>query len=147
MLALPWRMDILTERIEEAAMNKLRHIAMQVPDLEKAARFYEVVFEMKRVGEAESPVGNAISLSDGIMNLTLLNFPDGKGGMLHNQDWAGLHHFGFVVDDKEAIGQKIKELGGAYFMELPEYPGVDAETKYKDVNGVVFDVSDHDWRL
>ena len=45
------------------------------------------------------------------------------------------------------IGQKIKELGGAYFMELPEYPGVDAETKYKDVNGVVFDVSDHDWRL
>ncbi len=147
MLALPWRMDILAERIEEAAMNKLRHIAMQVPDLEKAARFYEVVFEMKRVGEAESPVGNAISLSDGIMNLTLLNFPDGKGGMLHNQDWAGLHHFGFVVDDKEAIGQKIKELGGAYFMELLEYPGVDAETKYKDVNGVVFDVSDHDWRL
>jgi catechol 2,3-dioxygenase-like lactoylglutathione lyase family enzyme len=147
MLALPWRMDILTERIEEAAMNKLRHIAMQVPDLEKAARFYEVVFEMKRVGEAESPVGNAISLSDGIMNLTLLNFPDGKGGMLHNLDWAGLHHFGFVVDDKEAIGQKIKELGGAYFMELPEYPGVDAETKYKDVNGVVFDVSGHDWRL
>ena len=128
-------------------MNKLRHIAMQVPDLEKAACFYEVVFEMKRVGEAESPVGNAISLSDGIMNLTLLNFPDGKGGMLHNQDWAGLHHFGFVVDDKEAIGQKIKELGGAYVMELPEYPGVDAETKYKDVNGVVFDVSDHDWRV
>ena len=147
MLALPLRMDIIAERIEEAAMNKLRHIAMQVPDLEKAARFYEVVFEMKRVGEAESPVGNAISLSDGVMNLTLLNFPDGKGGMLHDQDWAGLHHFGFVVDDKEAIGQKIKELGGTYFMELPKYPGVDAETKYKDVNGVVFDVSDHDWRL
>ena len=128
-------------------MNKLRHIAMQVPDLEKAARFYEVVFEMKRVGEAESPVGNAISLSDGIMNLTLLNFPDGKGGMLHNQDWAGLHHFGFVVDDKEAIGQKIKELGGAYFMELPEYPGVDAETTFMNVNGLVFDVSDFAWRL
>ena len=128
-------------------MGKLRHIAMQVPDLEKAAKFYETVFEMSRVGEAESPVGNAISLSDGVMNLTLLSFPDGTGGMINDQDWAGLHHFGFVVDDKAATGKKIKESGGKYFMELPEFPGVDAETKFKDVNGVVFDVSEHNWRL
>ena len=128
-------------------MGKLRHIAMQVPDLEKAAKFYETVFEMSRVGEAESPVGNAISLSDGVMNLTLLSFPDGMGGMINDQDWTGLHHFGFVVDDKAATGKKIKESGGKYFMELPEFPGVDAETKFKDVNGVVFDVSEHNWRL
>ena len=128
-------------------MSKLRHIAMQVPDLEEAANFYESVFEMERVGEAESPVGNAISLSDGIMNLTLLCFPDGKGGMINSRDWAGLHHFGFVVDDKVATTRKIKEAGGEFFMELPEYPGVDAETKFKDVNGVVFDVSEHNWRL
>lgn len=128
-------------------MSKLRHIAMQVPDLEKAATFYENVFDMKRVGNAESPIGNAISLSDGVMNLTLLNFPDGKGGMINGQDWAGLHHFGFVVDDKETVTEKIKDSGGEYFMTLPEYPGVDAETKFKDPNGVVFDVSEHDWRL
>lgn len=128
-------------------MSKLRHIAMQVPDLEKAARFYEKVFEMKRAGEAESPIGNAISLSDGVMNLTLLNFPDGKGGMINDQDWAGLHHIGFVVEDKEMVIEKIGECGGEFFMELPAYPGVDAETKFKDVNGVVFDVSEHDWRL
>lgn len=128
-------------------MGKLRHIAMQVPDLEKAAKFYETVFEMNRVGEAESPVGNAISLSDGVMNLTLLSFPDGKGGMINDQGWAGLHHFGFVVDDKVATSEKIQESGGQFFMELPEYPGVDAETKFKDVNGVVFDVSEHNWRL
>ena len=128
-------------------MGKLRHIAMQVPDLEKAAKFYETVFEMNRVGEAESPVGNAISLSDGVMNLTLLSFPDGKGGMINDQGWAGLHHFGFVVDDKVATSEKIKKSGGQFFIELPEYPGVDAETKFKDVNGVVFDVSEHNWRL
>jgi hypothetical protein len=29
---------------------------------------------------------------------------------------------------------------------LPQYPGVDAEMKYKDTNGIVFDVSEHDWR-
>ena len=128
-------------------MSKLRHIAMQVPDLEEAAHFYENVFEMERVGEAESPIGNAISLSDGVMNLTLLNFPDGKGGMINGHDWAGLHHFGFVVEDKEVTTQRIGEAGGEVFMELPEYPGVDAETKFKDVNGVVFDVSEHDWQL
>ena len=128
-------------------MSKLRHIAMQVPNLEEAAKFYESVFEMERAGEAESPVGNAISLSDGIMNLTLLCFPNGKGGMINSPNWAGLHHFGFVVDDKVATTQKIEEAGGEFFMELPEYPGVDAETKFKDVNGVVFDVSEHNWRL
>lgn len=128
-------------------MSKLRHIAMQVPDLEQAAQFYENVFEMERVAEAESPIGNAISLSDGTMNLTLLNFPDGKGGMINGQDWAGLHHFGFVVEDKEAVSKKISDNGGTYFMTLPEYPGVDAETKFKDVNGVVFDVSGHNWPL
>ena len=30
-------------------------------------------------------------------------------------------------------------------MQLPKYPGVDAERKWKDINGIVFDVSEHDW--
>ncbi|MEE2746160.1 MAG: VOC family protein [Pseudomonadota bacterium] len=128
-------------------MGQLRHISMKVPDLEVAAKFYIEVFNMKRVGEAESPVGNAISLSDGVMNLTLLNFPDGKGGMINHQGWAGLHHFGFVVENKTKTVEKIEELGGEFFMELPSFPGVDAETKYKDINGVVFDISEHNWRL
>ncbi|HIE82484.1 MAG TPA: VOC family protein [Dehalococcoidia bacterium] len=142
------RIDILFMRSNRRRnMNKLRHIAMQVPDLEKASKFYESVFGMERVGDAESPIGNAISLSDGVMNLTLLNFPDGKGGMINGQEWAGLHHLGFVVDDKEAVAKKVEESGGEYFMELPSYPGVDAESKYKDVNGLVFDLSEHDWKL
>ncbi len=126
-------------------MAKLRHIAMQVPDLEKAAAFYERCFEFKRVHQAESPIGNAVMLSDGVMNLTLLNFPDGKGGQVNGPHWAGLHHFGVVVDDLEATRKRIEENGGKYFLTLPKYPGVDAETKFKDPNGVVFDISDHDW--
>lgn len=49
-------------------MAKLRHIAIQVPDLEKAAAFYEGVFDLKRVNKVDSPIGNAIALSDGIVN-------------------------------------------------------------------------------
>jgi len=70
-------------------MAKLRHIAIQVPDLEKAAAFYEGVFDLKRVAKVEAPIGNAISLSDGIMNLTLLQFPEGTKGGKGGPDWAG----------------------------------------------------------
>jgi catechol 2,3-dioxygenase-like lactoylglutathione lyase family enzyme len=127
-------------------MAKLRHIALQVPDLESAATFYERALELTRVARAESPIGNAIMLSDGVMNLTLLHFPPGTQGGINGPDWAGLHHFGFVVDDAAVTGRKIEENGGRFFVKLPEgYPGVDAETKFKDPLGIVFDVSEHDW--
>ena len=127
-------------------MAKLRHLALQVPDLEKAARFYEQVFELTRVREAESPIGNAVMLSDGVVNLTLLHVPEGQGGQINGPDWAGLHHMGFVVDNADATAKRIEDAGGAFFMQLPKgYPGVDAETKYKDNHGIVFDIAEHDW--
>ena len=129
-------------------MAKLRHIAMQVPDLEHSATFYENVFGLDRVAEAESPVGNAIMLSDGVMNLTLLHFPEGTKGGINGPDWAGLHHFGMVVDDKASTADRVEKAGGTFFMELTgEYPGVEAETKYKDPNRIVFDISEHEWTL
>ena len=126
-------------------MAQLRHIAMQVPDLEKAAAFYEGVFGLKRLKKVEAPIGNAISLSDGVMNLTLLHFPEGTKGGKGGPDWAGLHHFGFVVENERETEEKIKTHGGEFFMQLPNYPGVDAERKFKDINGVVFDLSVHGW--
>ncbi len=100
------------------------------------------------VSEVESPVGNAIRLSDGVVNLTLLHFPDGTRGGIDGHDWAGLHHMGFVVDDKAETAKRIEANGGKFFMELPGgYPGVDAETKYRDNHGIVFDISEHDWTL
>ena len=127
-------------------MAKLRHIAMQVPDLEKAAEFYETVFGMERVARGDTPFGNALMLSDGVINLALLNFPDGAEGRINGPDWAGLHHFGFVVDDEDETAKAIEDNGGAYFTRLPDgIPGLQAEVKYKDPNGVVFDISTHGW--
>jgi catechol 2,3-dioxygenase-like lactoylglutathione lyase family enzyme len=131
--------------MEKNLMAKLRHIAIQVPDLEKAAAFYEGVFELKRVNKVDSPIGNAIALSDGIVNLTLLHFPEGTKGGKGGPDWAGLHHIGFIVEDEKKTAEKIEHLGGEFFMQLPNYPGVDAEKKFKDPNGIVFDVAEHDW--
>jgi len=129
-------------------MAKLRHVAIQVPDLERAASFYETALELERVAEATSPIGNAVMLSDGTVNLTLLNFPDGKGGQINGPDWAGIHHIGFVVDNENATADKIKSEGGSFFLKIPDtYPGVDAESKFKDPFGVVFDVSEHPWTI
>ena len=127
-------------------MAKLRHIAMQVPDLEKAAEFYEKVFDMERVAHGNTPFGNALMLSDGVINLALLNFPDGTKGQINGPDWAGLHHFGFLVDDEDKTAKAIEDNGGEYFTKLPEgIPGLQDEAKYKDPNGVVFDISAHGW--
>ena len=60
-------------------MARLRHIAVCVKDLEKAAKFYETVFEMKEVGRETIEIGSAIYMSDGVINMALLNFAGAKG--------------------------------------------------------------------
>ncbi len=50
---------------------RLRHIAISVPDPEKAAKFFEQAFEMKVVGRA----GVGLYVSDGTINVALLRFP------------------------------------------------------------------------
>ena len=62
-------------------MAKLRHVAMQVPNLEKASSFYEEVFGMKRLVYGETPYGNVQMMSDGLVTLALLNFPEGTIGV------------------------------------------------------------------
>jgi catechol 2,3-dioxygenase-like lactoylglutathione lyase family enzyme len=55
-------------------MAKLRHIALTVPDPEKAAKFYIEAFGLKRVGETDWAGASGVYLSDGVMNLALLRY-------------------------------------------------------------------------
>ena len=123
--------------------GKLRHIAISVPDLEKAAVFYETAFGLKR--ENQSPI--AIRLSDGTVNLTLLNFPtDADAGDDRGKDYVGLHHIGVWVDDLGEAAENIKQAGGKFqSMEAAEIPIEHAEHKYRDPFGVVIDVSTKGW--
>ncbi|HEX2227668.1 MAG TPA: VOC family protein [Candidatus Binatia bacterium] len=73
-------------------MPKLRRLTIVTLDPERLARFYEQVFEMRRV---PNPKGEAIYLSDGYFNLTLIpNRAEGKP--------SGLNHIGFDVAPEEA---------------------------------------------
>ena len=125
---------------------KLRHIAISVPDIETAAKFYETTFGMQRVNFAATPYGDGLSLSDGVFNLTLLKFhTDDAAGDERGKDFNGIHHMGFIVDDLEGMSRRIEENGGKFHRELKGGGGVDFERKFRDPNGVVFDISHKGW--
>ena len=127
---------------------RLRHFAIVVKDLQKAARFYERVFELKRVGEETLDFAAAIYLSDGVINLALLNYKGERGsGLANAKDFVGAHHFGFQVDDLVETQKRIEAAGGKFFFDL----GADAEKenferKFKDPDGIIFDISKKGWQ-
>ena len=61
--------DRATSDEKEGAMPKLHRLTIVTLDPERLAGFYEQVFEMRRV---PNPKGEAIYLSDGYFNLTLI---------------------------------------------------------------------------
>jgi methylmalonyl-CoA/ethylmalonyl-CoA epimerase len=118
-------------------MAKLRHIGVTVPDLEAAARFYEKTFDMHRVRESDI----AIILSDGTVSLAILKFrTDEQAGDERGKDFHGLHHMGFVVEDIGEASKTVEANGGKYHMKLPSRPESMSELKFRDPNGVVFDI-------
>jgi catechol 2,3-dioxygenase-like lactoylglutathione lyase family enzyme len=127
-------------------MARLRHIAVCVRDLEKAARFYQDVFELKQVGREDIDIGSAIYMSDGVINLALLNFSGSKGNDLKDpKNTVGANHFGFQVDDLAETQRRIEAAGGTFFFDLGEERKGNFERKFKDPDGVVFDISEHGW--
>ena len=55
-------------------MPKIKHIALSTQDVEKTARFYIEVFGMKEVGKINDPGTRGCFLTDGDINLAILNF-------------------------------------------------------------------------
>ncbi|MCB5364269.1 VOC family protein [Pusillimonas sp. CC-YST705] len=125
-------------------MARLRHFAICVNDLEASAAFYENVFGLKRVGEETIGLGSGIYLSDGVVNLALLKFNSGAPSA-GKEGFVGAHHFGFIVEDTEAMGKKIEENGGKFFFTLGDPEKSNFELKYKDPDGIVFDISRKGW--
>lgn len=128
-------------------MGKLRHIALSVPDPWKAAAFYMKAFDLKKVGENDTDVFAGVYLSDGTVNLALLRFKtDQLAGAEHGKDFVGLHHIGFWVDDARQSWKQVEGAGAQYWMgEVPDQEMSFYEVKFRDPNGIVFDISAHGW--
>ena len=115
-------------------MAKLRHIAIIVPDPEASAQFFEKAFDFKRVGKAR----RGIYLSDGTMNVALLKIENEK-------EKIGVYHFGMWVDDLAEAEKKVTQAGGTYVGGRPTSPNSFYECKYRDPDGIVFDLTHNGW--
>ena len=124
------------------ATGKLRHIAISVPDKDRAAKFYEETFGFERVSESRV----ATRLSDGVMNIALLQFETQEdSGDEPGRDFVGLHHFGIWVDDIDTMKQAIETHGGKHHPGPTGHAPANAEHKFRDPNGIVFDISTYGW--
>ena len=92
-------------------MARLRHFAVCVKDLDKAAEFYANV---------------ASDLKEGAT-------------------FVGAHHFGFQVDDLAETEKRIEANGGKFFFDLGDERHGNFERKFKDPDGVIFDISQRGW--
>jgi methylmalonyl-CoA/ethylmalonyl-CoA epimerase len=128
-------------------MGKLRHIALSVPDPWEAAIFYMEAFGMKKVGETDSELARGVYLSDGVINLALLNYKnDEVAGKDRGVKFVGIHHMGFWVDDIKEAQAAVTEAGGKYWMgEVAEKGNIFYEVKYRDPNGIVLDLTANGW--
>jgi catechol 2,3-dioxygenase-like lactoylglutathione lyase family enzyme len=129
-------------------MPKIKHIAIATEKPEEAARFYEDVFGLQRVGEVESSEVDGVYLSDGEFNMALLRF---KAGAIREEmdrgeaPAQGLHHIGFLVEDTDAVRRKLVERGATPRNQRPLNANMFFEEKFTAAGDVIVDITDKPW--
>ena len=135
-------------------MPKIKHIALSTQDPEKTAKFYVDVFGMKQIGRVDHPAVSGFFLTDGDLNLAVLNFKnDAVAGVEKGKDFSGIHHIGFQVDSLEEIALRLAAAGSERRDDVNDALGVgrgerryaNVEVKYGGPDGVMVDVSETGW--
>jgi catechol 2,3-dioxygenase-like lactoylglutathione lyase family enzyme len=80
----------------------LRHLALNVHDLDAMKRFYVDVLGFAVEWE---PDGDNVYLSSGIDNLALHRAPAAAGAAHHGADGSALDHLGIIVRTADAVDQ------------------------------------------
>jgi len=124
-------------------MAKLRHIAIAAKDPDAMADFYVRAFDFKIVRSNDGPLAYGHHLSDGTIDLAILRFKTDQLGK--GLDYAGLHHFGILVEDVDKAAKKLEGLGGKHYMDQNGDRLGGFEVKFYGPEGVLFDVAEHPW--
>jgi catechol 2,3-dioxygenase-like lactoylglutathione lyase family enzyme len=115
-------------------MARIKHLAIKTVDPERLAKFYVDVFELEIVNRSDK---GAVYLTDGYLNLALLK---ARGDVP-----PGLNHFGFAVDDMEAVSERLEAAGMEGPKLRPNNPPY-AEVRAIDPDGNMFDLSLHGYQ-
>jgi glyoxylase I family protein len=135
-------------------MAKIKHIALSTQDVDKTAAFYVNVFGMKQIARIDGPGARGYYLSDGDLNLAILNFKnDQVAGVERGKDFSGIHHIGFQVESLEDITERLAAAGAPRRDDVNEALGVghgerryaNVEVKYSGPDNVMVDVSETGW--
>jgi catechol 2,3-dioxygenase-like lactoylglutathione lyase family enzyme len=122
-------------------MSRIRHIAITTKDVDRLVKFYTTVFGLKIVPGR----GTGTYLSDGHVNLAILPLePERKSEGPYLKE--GFYHFGFQVDDVDALRPISEEMGAISKIEKrPENREVEARVYDPDGNPV--DLSKRGWPI
>ena len=135
-------------------MPKIKHIALSTQDVDATAKFYMDVFGMKEIAKIDGPGAKGYYLSDGDLNLAILNFKnDAVAGVERGKGWSGIHHIGFQVESLEDIAEKLAAAGATPREDINQALGVghgprqggNVEVKYRGPDNVTVDVSETGW--
>ncbi|MDA1128060.1 MAG: VOC family protein [Chloroflexi bacterium] len=135
-------------------MPKIKHIAIATQDAAKTASFYKEVFGLREIAQLESANANGFFLSDGNVNMAILDFQNDAVAGERGKDYSGIHHIGFEVEDLEDVEAKLAAHNSAPMDEVNKALGVgmgdnprhaNVEIKYTGPNGEMIDVSQHGW--
>lgn len=129
---------------------RVRHIGVVTSDLERTASFYERVFGFHRLGGVRTPghfPGQALDLTDGEVNYSLLRPRDDVARRDWSQGGIGPNHVGIEIEDTARVVATLRELGveiyGAEQADPPRF------FKFRDPDGVEVDVAtpERSWRV
>jgi catechol 2,3-dioxygenase-like lactoylglutathione lyase family enzyme len=116
---------------EEKRLPGVRYVVVQTETPERAAEFYQSVFELRKIGKVSD---SSLRLSDGDIALELTK--------KQSIEKAGIQYFGFQVEDWSQTRRRFKEIG----LELPEPTGSETEVQLTDPEGNLFTVSEKGWQ-
>lgn len=95
----------MSEQQEIPQGKGLRHVALNVTDVEVSKTFYQTWFGMKIVWEPDA--GN-VYMSSGVDNLALHQVPKERSPADHQGQF--LDHVGFVMDSPETVDQLYERV-------------------------------------
>ena len=134
-------------------MAQIKHIAIATNDAEKTAKFYSEVFGLRQVAQLDGENAKGFMLSDGNINMAILDFKSDAVAGERGKDWEGIHHIGFEVESLEDIESRLANANSKPMEEVnnalhagntgPHHQNV--ETKYEGPNGEMIDVSQVGW--
>ncbi len=132
-------------------MPGMRHMGLRVHDLARSRQFYEEGLQLSFLGYR--PSGDAIDLTDGAINLTLLPYDGPQRAPF--EEGTEFIHVGFLVENVAATYRRLQGLGVTIVRDdvkerRPHDGAAPPVRSFKalDPDGNVIDISDQpdEWR-